>query len=60
MSDSIVKVKKNSNGEITDYVLSSGKTVSKAEGVKLEEEGMIDGVIISHSKERGSLFKKYS
>ena len=50
MSDSIVKVKKNSNGEITDYVLSSGKTVSKAEGVKLAEEGMIDGVIISHSK----------
>ena len=45
MSDSIVKVKKNSNGEITDYVLSSGKTVSKAEGVKLAEEGMIDGVI---------------
>ena len=35
---------------ITDYVLSSGKTVSKAEGVKLAEEGMIDGVIISHSK----------
>lgn len=28
MSDSIVKVKKNSNGEITDYVLRSGKTVS--------------------------------
>ncbi|PWX52280.1 DUF3892 domain-containing protein, partial [Clostridium perfringens] len=26
------------------------KTVSKAEGVKLAEEGMIDGVIISHSK----------
>ncbi|HFD2082636.1 TPA: DUF3892 domain-containing protein [Clostridium perfringens] len=54
MSNSIVKVKKNSNGEITDYVLSSGKTVSKAdskaEGVKLAEEGMIDGVIISHSK----------
>lgn len=50
MSDSIVKVKKDSNGEITDYVLSSGKTVSKAEGVRLAEEGMIDGVIISHSK----------
>ena len=56
MSDSIVKVKKNSNGEITDYVLSSGKTVSKAEGVKLAEEGMTM-VIVTHEI---GLFKKYS
>ena len=60
MSDSIVKVKKNSNGEITDYVLSSGKTVSKAEGVKLAEEGMIVWSNNFSFKERGSLFKKHS
>ena len=50
MANSIVNVKKDSNGEITDYVLSNGKTVSKAEGVKLAEEGKIQGVIISHSR----------
>lgn len=57
MSDCIVKVKKNSNGEITDYVLSNGKTVSKMEGVKMAEEGLLDGVIISHSK-KGEAYLK--
>lgn len=55
MSDSIVKVKKNSNGEITDYVLSSGKTVSKA--CRRGNDRWSNNFSF---KERGSLFKKYS
>ncbi|MPQ43476.1 DUF3892 domain-containing protein [Clostridium tarantellae] len=50
MSERIKSVIKDTSGEITEYVLSNGETVSKHEGVEMAKRGEIEGVIISHSK----------
>ena len=50
MSNKIVETIKNSSGEIMQYVLESGTTVDKAQGVEMAKNGQIDGVIIAHSK----------
>lgn len=49
MANKIVNTIKKS-GEISDYVLSNGETVSKSVGVQMAKAGEIDGVIIAHSK----------
>lgn len=46
----IKETMKNSSGEITHYVLDSGETLSKVEGVERAKSGGIDGVIIAHSR----------
>ncbi|MGL5151596.1 MAG: DUF3892 domain-containing protein [Clostridium sp.] len=50
MSDKITDTIKNSSGEITHYVLSSGETLEKQAGVERAKSGEIEGVIISHSR----------
>ena len=50
MSNKIVETIKNSSGEIMQYVLETGTTVDKAQGVEMAKNGQIDGVIIAHSK----------
>lgn len=50
MSNKIVETIKNSSGEIMQYVLESGQTVEKAQGVEMAKNGQIDGVIIAHSR----------
>lgn len=49
MSEKIVSTIKKS-GEISEYVLSNGETISKAVGVERAKNGEIDGVIIAHSR----------
>ncbi|MGL4773946.1 MAG: DUF3892 domain-containing protein [Clostridium sp.] len=50
MADKIQETIKNSSGEITHYVLSSGETLEKQAGVERAKNGGIEGVIISHSR----------
>ena len=50
MAERITGTIKDSNGEISQYVLSNGETLSKAEGVNRAKNGEIDGVIIAHSR----------
>ena len=50
MSNKIVETIKNSSGEIMQYVLESGQTVEKAQGVEMAKNGQIDGVIIAHCR----------
>lgn len=50
MSNKIVQTIKNSSGEIMQYVLESGQTIDKAQGVEMAKNGQIDGVIVAHSK----------
>ena len=50
MSNKIVQTIKDSSGEIIQYVLESGATIDKAQGVQMAKNGEIDGVIIAHSR----------
>lgn len=56
MAEKIKSVVKNS-GEISHYVLTNGETVSKEQGVKMAENGEIDGITIAHSKKGESYLK---
>lgn len=56
MSEKIKSVVKKS-GEISDYVLTNGETISKEQGVKMAESGQIEGVTIAHSKKGESYLK---
>ena len=49
MANRIVETVKKS-GEISDYVLSNGETISKEVGVERAKNGEIEGVIIAHSR----------
>lgn len=50
MTARIVGTNKDNSGEICEYILDSGETISKAEGVTKAKNGEISGVIIAHSK----------
>lgn len=50
MATRITSTKKDNSGEICEYVLDSGETISKAEGVAKAKNGEIEGVIVAHSK----------
>lgn len=46
----ITCVKHDKNGEIISYRLDTGQVISKSEGIKLAEQGQIDGVTVGVSK----------
>lgn len=46
----ITNVRKNSEGDITDVKLNDGSTYSLDEVINLVQEGKIDGVNVSRSK----------
>lgn len=46
----ITGVKHDKNGEIISYRLDTGQVISKGEGIKLAEQGQIDGVTVGVSK----------
>ena len=50
MSHYITSVLKSSNGEITGYQLENGQLISKAEGVDMAKQGLIEYVNVSVSK----------
>ena len=50
MAARITGTKKDNSGEICEYILDTGETISKAEGVTKAKNGEIDGVIVAHSR----------
>ncbi|MCX7694416.1 MAG: DUF3892 domain-containing protein [Caloramator sp.] len=46
----ITGIKHDKNGEIISYRLSTGQIISKGEGIKLAEQGQIEGVTVGVSK----------
>ncbi len=46
----ISKVRKNSEGDITDVMLSNGEEYSIKEAVEMTKEGLINGVNVSKAK----------
>lgn len=50
MTHHITSVLKDSSGEISGYQLENGQIITKAEGVTMAKEGLIDYVTVSTSK----------
>ena len=48
--NTISKVRKNSDGDITDIMLSNGDTYSIKEGINMAKNGMIEGVNVGKAK----------
>ncbi len=46
----ISKVRKNSEGDITDVMLSNGEAYSIKQAVEMTKEGLINGVNVSRAK----------
>lgn len=49
-STSIIKVKKNSEGDITDVMLENGNVYSINEAITMARDGLIEGVNVSRAK----------
>ncbi|HHX59869.1 MAG TPA: DUF3892 domain-containing protein [Epulopiscium sp.] len=50
MAHYITSILKDSGGEITGYQLENGQLLSKAEGVSMAKQGLIEYVTVSTSK----------
>lgn len=48
--NTISKVRKNSDGDITDVMISNGDTYSIKEGINMAKNGMIEGVNVGKAK----------
>lgn len=48
--NTISKVRKNSDGDITDIMLSNGDAYSIKEGINMAKNGMIEGVNVGKAK----------
>lgn len=46
----IIKVRKNSSGDITDVMLQNGNVYSINEAVMMAKDNLIDGVNVGHAK----------
>lgn len=46
----IIKVKKNSEGDITDLMLDNGNVYSISDAIEMVKDGAIDGVNIGRAK----------
>ena len=57
MAVRIIGTIKDNSGEICEYILETGETISKAEGVEKAKNGEIDGVIIAHSRKGEGILK---
>jgi hypothetical protein len=49
-STSIIKVKKNNDGDITDVMLENGNVYSINEAITMARDGLIEGVNVSRAK----------
>lgn len=47
----IVKVKKNSNGDVTDVMLNDGSIYSIDEAISMSKDGSIEDIIIKKGKD---------
>lgn len=47
---SIIKIRKNSEGDITDVMLENGNVYSIKEAITMARDGMIEGVNVSRAK----------
>jgi hypothetical protein len=47
----IVKVRKNSKGEITDVMLNNGKVCSIDEAIEMSKNGQIEDIIVKEGSE---------
>lgn len=47
---SIIKVRKNNEGDITDVMLENGNVYSINEAITMARDGLIDGVNVSRAK----------
>ena len=50
MKTTIIKVRKNNEGDITDVMLENGNVYSINEAITMAKDGLIEGVNVSRTK----------
>ncbi len=50
MKTTIIKVRKNNEGDITDVMLENGNVYSINEAITMAKDGLIEGVNVSRAK----------